>query len=218
MAASLAAPGQRRLTEAWGFRPIAPDQGLALLGEALEHDLVQVGVMPVHWAWFIRQLPQGVKFPFLEAFASETIPEASQPQQSALRHRLEEASSDDERRALLTAHLCSQLGKVLGLSPHEHIEPRQRLFDLGLDSLMAVELKSRLEVSLGCSLSATLVFDYPLVEALVNYLVQEVFPLEMAESAQADSPRDDELEALLTEVDQMSESEVKRHFLNEERQ
>jgi len=80
---------------------------------------------------------------------------------------------------------------------------------------MAVELKSRLEGSLGCSLPATLVFDYPMVEALVNYLIQRVFALETAERAEADVPRDAEMEALLTEVDQMSESEVERRFLGD---
>ncbi|MCC5670510.1 acyl carrier protein [Nostoc sp. CHAB 5784] len=42
-----------------------------------------------------------------------------------------------------------------------------------MDSLMAVELKNRLESTLSCSLPATLVFDYPTIEALVDYLLKD---------------------------------------------
>ena len=55
------------------------------------------------------------------------------------------------------------------------IKPRQRLFDLGIDSLTAVELKNRLQSGLDILLGATLVFDYPTVEALVDHLLEELF-------------------------------------------
>ena len=47
---------------------------------------------------------------------------------------------------------------------------RKPLFDLGLDSLTAVELKNRLETNFLCSLSTTLLFDYPTLEALSGHL------------------------------------------------
>jgi acyl carrier protein len=43
--------------------------------------------------------------------------------------------------------------------------------DLGLDSLMAVELKQLLEDRFGQPLSATVVFNYPTVEKLAGYLM-----------------------------------------------
>jgi len=54
----------------------------------------------------------------------------------------------------------------------DQIEPRQRLFDAGIDSLMSVELKNRLEASLERPLRSTLIFDYPTTEALTNYLAE----------------------------------------------
>ncbi|NEQ16744.1 MAG: type I polyketide synthase, partial [Moorea sp. SIO3E2] len=50
----------------------------------------------------------------------------------------------------------------------------QRLIDLGLDSLMAVQLRNHLQSSVGCSLRSTLLFDYPTIEAMVDYLSQEL--------------------------------------------
>ncbi|NEQ87682.1 MAG: acyl carrier protein, partial [Moorea sp. SIO2I5] len=66
------------------------------------------------------------------------------------------------------------------------IEARQSLFNLGLDSLMAVELRNNLEKSTEHSLRSTLLFDYPTLEALVNYLLQEVLILEDTSAQTAD--------------------------------
>jgi acyl carrier protein len=62
---------------------------------------------------------------------------------------------------------------VLGERAADGIRPRQRLFDLGIDSLMAVELKNRLQSAFGIPLGATLVFDHPTVEALTDHLLEE---------------------------------------------
>ena len=75
-------------------------------------------------------------------------------------------------------HVRSIIRNVIGLNASTRIEPRQSLFDLGLDSLMAVELRNYLEKSVEHSLRSTLLFDYPTLEALVNYLLEKVLVLE----------------------------------------
>lgn len=62
------------------------------------------------------------------------------------------------------------MAKVLGFSSSDAITPQENFADLGMDSLMATELKNSLESSLNCSIPLTLAFDYPTVEALANYL------------------------------------------------
>ncbi len=44
------------------------------------------------------------------------------------------------------------------------------MFDLGMDSLMAVELKRRLEAGTGLGLPSTLTFNYPTIRAMSSYL------------------------------------------------
>jgi acyl carrier protein len=64
------------------------------------------------------------------------------------------------------------------LKSPEEIDIYQGFTDLGMDSLMAVELKNRLQTSLECSISASLVFDYPTVATLVDYLAGEMLSTE----------------------------------------
>ncbi|MDJ1183388.1 type I polyketide synthase [Roseofilum casamattae] len=78
-----------------------------------------------------------------------------------------------ERQALLVARVRTQIARALGTSP-DRIELEQKLIELGLDSLMSIELRNNLQVSLGVSLPSTLLFDYPTLEALTNYLARDL--------------------------------------------
>src|SRR5262249_19763266 len=88
-----------------------------------------------------------------------------------------------ERWDLLRAHVIYEVASVLQLDQSQPIDWDQGFFHMGLDSLMSLELKGRLETSLGTSLPATLTFSYPTVDSLTQYLVQEV--LTSASSAEA---------------------------------
>ena len=72
--------------------------------------------------------------------------------------------------------VAAQVAAVLRVARAEALDPRQPLMDLGLDSLMAVELRSRLALGLGlgAALPATLVFEHPSIEAIAGLLVRMV--------------------------------------------
>ncbi|MHC5823431.1 MAG: acyl carrier protein, partial [Nostoc sp.] len=44
----------------------------------------------------------------------------------------------------------------------------------GLNSLMVIEFKNRLENNLACTLSSSVIFDYPNIASITNYLREEV--------------------------------------------
>ncbi len=83
----------------------------------------------------------------------------------------------EARRAYLIDFLRQQVASVLGASV-AIITEHQRFFDLGLDSLMSVELKNRLDKAFSASLSLTLAFDYPSVAKLTDYLLTDVLSLQ----------------------------------------
>jgi acyl transferase domain-containing protein/acyl carrier protein len=212
MAANLKNRERERLS-AMGLGTISSNAGLQLLGEMLEQSSARVGVMSINWPKFIGQFGQGIIPPFLEVFASGVeLPTAGKSEfLTAL-----EAAPAEARHTLLSIHIRSQIAKVLGLSSPEQIEPRHRLFDLGIDSLMAVELKNWLEASLGCTLRSTLLFDYPTVEALINYLATEVLALQ-ADSSVADdeSIASETTSSIATSVEELSEEEAEALLLQE---
>jgi acyl carrier protein len=93
----------------------------------------------------------------------------------------------ERRRAVLLEHVRQQTLSVLGVPAGRTIDNDQGLRDAGLDSLMALELKNRLQASLGRPLPATLAFDFPTIDALTQYLADEVLRL-AAPQVQASPP------------------------------
>jgi acyl carrier protein len=74
--------------------------------------------------------------------------------------------------AALLAFLSERALQVVGLDAATPVDPTVPLKDLGLDSLMSVELRNTLARAIGQSLPATLVFDYPTLEALGAHLAK----------------------------------------------
>ena len=96
-------------------------------------------------------------------------PEQSGPGSSQLLQQIA-AAPRGARRALVQRHVRAQVGTVLDLDP-ARIDPRRPLNELGLDSLMAVELRNALATSFKLELPVTLLFDYPTVEELTAHLL-----------------------------------------------
>src|SRR5690606_36921808 len=76
-----------------------------------------------------------------------------------------------DRDLVLHAQLKIDVARVLGLAPGAEIHPRRGLMELGMDSLMAVDLGNRLQHRLGRAVSPTVVFEHPTIEELARHLL-----------------------------------------------
>jgi SAM-dependent methyltransferase len=87
------------------------------------------------------------------------------------------SQTEMERREALVNIVSREIAAVLRIKDPDHLERRRRLVDLGLDSLMALELRKRLSNALGLErpLPATLVYDHPHIEAVADFLNREHF-------------------------------------------
>lgn len=148
---------------------------LATLGRLAAGSAVQATVAAVDWESLIalyevkRPRPLLAELRARPAVASGVPP---RPRPVELRARLE-AALPETRRELVLEHVRSAAAAVLGLDPGR-VDLEQGLFDMGMDSLMAVDLKARLEAATGQRLPSTLTFNYPTVTALAGYLADEV--------------------------------------------
>jgi acyl transferase domain-containing protein/NADPH:quinone reductase-like Zn-dependent oxidoreductase/NAD(P)-dependent dehydrogenase (short-subunit alcohol dehydrogenase family)/acyl carrier protein len=217
MAARLAKEHAERWTDR-GVRPIRLDEGMTKLGEMLFGSHVQIVAFPVDWSkMFDGTDSRGT--PSLYSEVSKPLSTGistdgqARPDRDDFAHRLL-AEPAARQLALLKAHVESAASRALGATEAKSLDPRRPLHELGLDSLMSVELRNALATSLGRPLSATLLFDYPTVESLTQYLASNVLKLEFANGVLAeenDASTDKDLEALQA----MSETEAESLLLAE---
>ncbi|MFV4306904.1 phthiocerol type I polyketide synthase PpsB [Mycobacterium tuberculosis] len=76
----------------------------------------------------------------------------------------------EKRRDMLFDHVGALAATVMGMPPTEPLDPSAGFFQLGMDSLMSVTLQRALSESLGEFFPASVVFDYPTVYSLTDYL------------------------------------------------
>jgi len=174
MAATVEGAVQRRWASQ-GVGVIEPEQGLRVLQQLLLREgIPQVGVLPIQWSKFLGTFPADRLRPLFSEFAGEVKRDSGVAHvgDSGILRRLSQAG-EDERLKLLTGYLKQEVERVLAFDSGMRIEPEDKLFDVGLDSLMAVELQNRLQASLKCTLSNTLFFEYPTLAAVAEYLIRE---------------------------------------------
>jgi acyl transferase domain-containing protein/acyl carrier protein len=171
MAARLAEP-LRESIKSRGLSFVSPRKNLALLELLLTGGSAYALAGAVNWPMYFSRLYRGVNPSFLRAFSDESS-SASALESGTLKTKLA-AAPENERRSLLLNHLHSVLVKVLRFPPGESIDIRRGLFDLGVDSLSAVEIKSRIELALAVTIPATLMMDFPTLDALTNHLHDDV--------------------------------------------
>ena len=166
--------------EGQGLAKIPPDLGFELLADLLRAGRTQTTVFPVDWPKFIGQFTATSLPPLLAEFAAERPSQAGAAvEQHRFLNQLRR-SNPRKRRSLLMSYVEDQVRKVLGLDSRHAVDPRQGLNSLGMDSLMAVELRSRLQAGLGVDLPATMAFEHPNIEAVADFLLSDVLQFETA--------------------------------------
>ena len=190
---------------------IAPAQGIAALEHILQRDNIQIGVLPIKLGTSAAHFNDEPPFRLRATSVSATVAESSHraaPQPELLSQLVQAPAA--RKRSLLAAYLRLQVINVLGLTLDYQVDPREPLHELGLDSLLAIELRNIVGRAIGKPLNATLLFDYPTIEALVEYLIVRVLGLERAsEPFQHAETTHSEL-AQPEHVNQLSEDELDR--------
>ncbi len=197
---------------AQGIGTIAPDEGIQILQDLMRGTPTQVGVVPIHWPSFTAQFANRQLPPVLADIAPKpqvaSKPSEAAPQSASFVEQLL-AEMPSLRRKLLTQHLTALTARALGLPRGQTIAVGQPLSELGLDSLLAIELRNTIGSSLGQSLPATLLFDYPTIEALTNYCWEHIPGLkEEAAPARDEAVAEEDWSTLTDEIASMTDEEL----------
>ena len=194
---------------AQGIEALIPARGLAALGQVLERPVAQIGVLPIDWPKFLSSIPAGEIPPFVRGFSQEAI--SASTQRPELLRQLEQAPSD-ERLALMVQHIRDQIAKVLGHTSSQSLDSDQSLMELGLDSLMVVELKNWVEKSLEVDVPLPFFLEDPSVSHVAMQVLERLDTTAASrgpeEEPAAAAKHSQEAGELLQNFDQLSDAEV----------
>ena len=206
-----------------GIQPFTPEEALQVMGALMaQTETAQAGAMRINWGQYLQSLPATLPTSFYAAVSPKSPAAGEARPKAAVQHDLMQKLADtppSKRQNLLVEYVRGQAMKALGLAETFVIDQRQPLQNLGLDSLMAVELRNLLSAGLGLkrNLPATLIFDYPTIEAIAGHLAKEYFSEDApaSPSAEAGNAKAAQQQAALDELAQLSDEEAEALLLEE---
>ncbi|WP_246450250.1 type I polyketide synthase [Allostreptomyces psammosilenae] len=205
--------------EQMGLFVLENDLGFGALERVLgSPETTQLTVAPVDWVKFRPVMEAKRRRPFLELLgAAPGGGTAVLTGDEVLLGRLRSASTVSARSRLMENALQTQVAAVLGRDAGSELDRELGFFEAGMDSIMSVELKNRLEGVVGAKLPGTVAFEHPTIAALAEYLLDEVLQLAndpqepTAQRATGDGAGTDgavRVEELSAELEQLSEEEL----------
>ncbi|NJM96237.1 MAG: hypothetical protein HC800_02655 [Phormidesmis sp. RL_2_1] len=197
--------------ESWlakaGIAPLSVEKATAALGELLAQEgCIHSTVVDVDWRKFKALFELRGPRPLLSSIA--VAPNAVKAASGSFLRSLQMVPPAQQRDRL-TAFLQAEVARIMGLPAGQKPPLFQGFFEMGLDSLMAVELKTQLEDSFACELPGTLVFEVPTIYELTDYFADQV--LGWRDAPEPTSPASDPPLPLGTEraaIAQMSETDI----------
>ncbi|MEO6794492.1 MAG: type I polyketide synthase [Mycobacterium sp.] len=195
---------EQQVTVESGLEPMADDVAIQALPLVIGvHSAVRHTVVAADWPRLAAAYRTRAALRIVDDLLVVAKPaDGSVPVTTEFRRALAEAETD-QRLELLRDHVTAQVMAAMGLASRHALDPTAGFFASGMDSLMSVTLQRSLSDSIGETLPAAVVFDYPTIDALTGYLATILSELvEAAEQDDADAydeMTDDELLAQLSE-------------------
>lgn len=166
--AGMAEHSAEQLHRRWGLVALEPRKAVEFLGRVLDGEHAHVTVLAVD----AEQVQARADGTLLGSIAPKRAPQSSVHgvTPDALKNVF--AAPPHARRERLARHVKSMLAEVLGTAALADASEHQRLEDLGMDSLLAMDLARALQSSLKMTLPSRLLFDHPTAGALIGYLAR----------------------------------------------
>ena len=158
-----------------GLGMIRPEEGTATLEFLMQTDQIHAVCCPVDWRLFKPLLEARRRRPLLQHLA-DSSPSPTRAAGSGGWLPLLNGLFGAERVQALINLLAGLLARVLGSGDPAALDPDKGFFEMGMDSLTSVQLKTLLEQSVACALPSTLALEYPNLRVLAEHLAYELLP------------------------------------------
>lgn len=178
--------GRAQFLAGLGISMITATEGLAAMELALAADRSHTGVFSLDARQWFQSFPATEKSSLFARLAESVTVETTEARdQGRIRAELD-AAAPEERPARLASAIADEIRSVLRST--EPLSHDQAMESLGLDSLMALELRNRLEASLAITLPAALIWAYPTISGLAGALCERMGYATAAVSAPGETP------------------------------
>ncbi|MGW2028400.1 SDR family NAD(P)-dependent oxidoreductase, partial [Streptomyces decoyicus] len=176
-----------------GVSPLRPDLAIDAMENAIRSGTPGLVIADITWTDFrsafatVRPSPLIGDLPELRTAVEPTDGTEGEDRQSDL-HRQLAGLEPAEQERVLTDLVRSYAAGVLHYAGPAEVPPHRPFRDLGVDSLIAVELRNALSLACGITLSATVVFDYPTPAELAGFLRTRIVEPAYTDAEQAAAP------------------------------
>lgn len=155
-----------------GAEPMSAHDALAMLDTFLSGNPVTITVADFDWPTLSRFLPSALE-PRFEILRKQAGPASQANGDSEDIHALIAGKSPDEVRSIIQELATKEVAQVLCVGV-DRIDPARSLHDMGMDSLMGVELALGLEKRFGIQLPAMVLSEGPSVDRVVARIVDQI--------------------------------------------
>jgi NADPH:quinone reductase-like Zn-dependent oxidoreductase/acyl carrier protein len=155
-----------------GGAAIQSAAALAILEDLLVTGRSGLGVMEIDWHALSRFLPSGSSPKFNELARNAGKSDREEGGADVLQRMLEELSDEELLQACIDM-LRSEAGEILRMAP-DKLDPNRSMYDMGLDSLMGVELVGALESRFGIRLPVLILSQNPTIAKLAEYIISQL--------------------------------------------
>ena len=156
-----------------GLYPLQAEQSLQALEYILQAGITQATVCQVDWAKFRPIYEARAKRSFLNLIETEATGETGQQLQTAAELRNAKAELSGERLETIEAYLRGSLARVLRLN-EEEIDVERNILELGVDSLMIMEVINELKRDFQINLYPREFFERPSIRAMATHIQAEL--------------------------------------------
>ena len=154
----------------YGLDSLTPQQGMAALEILLTKNVSQIPVMPLNLSVF-SQMGFANNLSFLRKLAGEggVSEGGDKSSEKFIKEYIEHSQEKSKRQELVGNYLHGTVAKTLGLTPGD-LSPEASFNTIGFDSLMTLQLRNTLESQIKVKLDTTVLWKYPTIPTLVEYL------------------------------------------------